>query len=90
MRVQCYYDDLPTSAFIHEYRAFHAESLFDPEQYAGVDLVDFVVTTYELDRSRIAASVLEQPLTPKLLPDARAWRDRKVSADLEESPDVCR
>jgi len=85
-----YYDDLPTSAFIHEYRAFYAESLFDPEEYTGVDLVDYVITNYELDRSKIKASVLANPLTPKLLPDDRAWRARRVGADVEQLPAVCR
>jgi len=85
-----YYDDLPTSAFIHEYRSFYAESLFDPEEYAGVDLVDYVITNYELDRSKIKASVLATPLTPRLLPDARAWRARRVGADVEVLPPACR
>jgi hypothetical protein len=85
-----YYDDLPSSAFIHEYRAFHAERLFDPEEYADIDLVDHVITNYELDRSKIHTEVLAHPLTPKLLPDARAWRARNVSADVEQLPDVCR
>lgn len=85
-----YYDDLPTSAFIHEYRAFYAESLFDPEEYEGIDIVDYVITEYELDRSLIHPEVLEKPLTPRLLPDRAAWKQRKVSADVEEVPDVCR
>jgi len=85
-----YYDDLPTSAFIHEYRSFYAESLFDPEEYAGVDLVDYVITNYELDRSKIRASVLATPLSPRLLPDDRAWRARRVGADVENLPAVCR
>ncbi len=76
-----YYDDLPTSAFIHEYRAFHAESLFDPAEYDGIDLVDYVITAYDLDRSKIHADVLAHPLTPKLLPTETAWRARRVSAD---------
>lgn len=85
-----YYDDLPTSAFVHEYRAFHAESVFDPAAYAGVDLVDHVLTTYELDRTQVAPATLDQPLTPALLPDARAWRERRVHADVETLPAVCR
>jgi hypothetical protein len=76
-----YYDDLPTSAFLHEYRAFHAEREFDPEYYAGVDLVDYVLTEYELDRTKIAPAILAAPLTPRLLPDAAAWRERRVSED---------
>ncbi len=82
-----YYDDLPTSAFIHEYRSFYAEAQFDPEEYAGVDLVDYVVTNYELDRSKISAAVLAQPLTPKLLPTAAAWRSRRVQDDVEVPQD---
>jgi len=76
-----YYDDLPTSAFLHEYRAFHAERMFDPSYYDGVDLVDYVVTEYELDRGKIAPAILAAPLTPRLLPDADAWRTRAVDAD---------
>jgi hypothetical protein len=79
-----YYDDLPTSAFLHEYRAFHAERMFDPAEYAGLDLVDYVVTTYELDRDKIAPAVLASPLTPRLLPDADAWRARAVDADVPD------
>lgn len=81
-----YYDDLPTSAFLHEYRAFHAERTFDPGYYEGVDLVDYVITEYELDRSKIPAAVLASPLTPRLLPDAAAWRDRAVDRDPEDPP----
>jgi hypothetical protein len=82
-----YYDDLPTSAFLHEYRAFWVESQFEPQEYEGVDLVDFVIESYELDRSKIPAAVLAAPLTPIFLPDADAWRARDVSADLEEVAD---
>jgi len=85
-----YYDDLPTSAFVHEYRAFYLEAQFDPAEYAGVDLVDYVITSYELDRSKIRASVLAQPLTPQLVPTAAAWRARDVTADRETVPAVCR
>jgi hypothetical protein len=82
-----YYDDLPTSAFLHEYRAFWVESQFEPEEYEGVDLVDFVIESYELDRSQIPAAILADPLTPIFLPDAAAWRARDVSADVEEVAD---
>lgn len=81
-----YYDDLPTSAFLHEYRAFHAERMFDPAFYEGVDLVDYVTTEYELDRAKIAAAILAEPLTPRLLPDADAWRARSVDADPPDLP----
>lgn len=84
-----YYDDLPTSAFIHEYRAFYAESLFDPEEYAGIDLVDYVIENYELDRAKIDPAILATPLTPRLLPDPKGWKVRNVRADREELPDVC-
>jgi hypothetical protein len=83
-----YYDDLPTSAFIHEYRAFYMERELDPDEYAGIDLVDYVITNYELDRSKIHAGVLAHPLTPRLLPDAAAWRARNVSGDRDEEA-VC-
>lgn len=82
-----YYDDLPTSAFLHEYRAFWVESQFEPAEYEGVDLVDFVIENYELDRSKIPAAILAKPLTPIFLPDAAAWRTRNVSADVEEVAD---
>lgn len=85
-----YYDDLPTSAFIHEYRAFYAESQFDPEEYEGINLVDYVITEYELDRSKIKPAILATPLTPKLLPDPKAWKVRNVRADKETLPDVCK
>jgi hypothetical protein len=80
-----YYDDLPTSAFLHEYRAFHTETLIDPAAWEGVDLVDHVITEYELDRGGIPAAVLAQPLTPVLLPDAAAWAARRVEADVDEA-----
>jgi hypothetical protein len=83
-----YYDDLPSSAFIHEYRAFYVERTFEPEEYAGVDLVDFVITNYELDRSKIHPEILADPLTPKLLPTPAAWQARDVSSDVEE-PATC-
>ncbi len=82
-----YYDDLPTSAFLHEYRSFYAESLFDPEEYEGIDLVDYVITNYELDRSKISAAILADPLSPQLLPTNAAWRARRVEADVEVPAD---
>lgn len=82
-----YYDDLPTSAFIHEYRAFYVEAQFDPAEYEGMDLVDYVITNYELDRSKVHAEVLAHPLTPKLLPTAAAWRSRRVQDDVEVPQD---
>jgi hypothetical protein len=82
-----YYDDLPTSAFVHEYRAFHAERLFDASYWDGTDLVDYVITEYELDRSKIAASVLAHPLTPSLMPTDAAWRKRHVEDDVDEPAD---
>lgn len=82
-----YYDDLPTSAFLHEYRSFYAESLFDPDSYDGVDLVDYVITNYELDRSKIPAAILADPLTPVLMPTAAEWRTRDVDSDVEEPAD---
>lgn len=85
-----YYDDLPTSAFIHEYRAFYAESLFDPEEYAGIDLVDYVIENYELDRDKIAPAILATPLTPRMLPDPKGWKLRDVRGDVEQLPDVCK
>jgi hypothetical protein len=80
-----YWDDLPASAFLHEYRAFHAERMFDPEEYEGIDLVAHVLELYELDRAAMPASVLAHPLSPALLPDAAAWSARRVADDV---PDV--
>ena len=85
-----YYDDLPTSAFIHEYRAFYAESLFDPDEYEGIDIADYVIENYDLDRSKIDPEILAAPLTPRLLPDPKGWKVRNVRADREVLPDVCR
>jgi hypothetical protein len=84
-----YWDDFPTSAFVHEYRAFHAERTFDPAPLEGVDLTDHVISLYDLDRSAIDPSVLAAPLTPRLLPDADAWRARRVSADPPDDDATC-
>lgn len=84
-----YWDDLPTSAFLHEYRAFHAEAMFDPARYDGVDLVDHVIELYELDRAGIPAEVLAAPLTPRLVPDAAAWRARRVADDPVDDEAAC-
>jgi hypothetical protein len=83
-----YYDDLPSSAFLHEYRAFYVERTFDPDTYAGIDLVDYVIENYELDRSKIHPEILADPLTPKILPTPIAWQARDVSSDVEE-PATC-
>jgi hypothetical protein len=84
-----YYDDLPTSAFLHEYRAFHVERMFDPAPWEGIDLVDHVITTYELDRDQIPARVLADPLSPRLLPDAASWRKRSVKDDPVDDDAAC-
>jgi hypothetical protein len=84
-----YYDNLPTSAFVHEYRAFHVEALIDPATFAGVNLTDYVVDTYELKRSAIAPELLRQPLTERLLPDTAAWNERRVSADPKDIEADC-
>jgi hypothetical protein len=84
-----YWDDLPTSAFLHEYRAFHAESIFDPEAYDGIDLVDHVIELYDLDRAGIPAAVLATPLTPRLLPDDAAWLARRVADDPRDDESAC-
>ena len=80
-----YYDDLPTSAFLHEYRAFYAESEFAPDRYADVELVGYVIDLYELDRTAMPEEVLAEPLTPELLPTGAAWRRR---ASVEDAVDV--
>lgn len=82
-----YYDDLPTSAFLHEYRAFYAEAEFDPGYYEDVELVDYVIENYELDRSKIPAAILDEPLTEMLLPTTAAWRERDVGSDVEAPAD---
>jgi hypothetical protein len=84
-----YWDDFPTSAFVHEYRAFHAERMFDPEPLDGIDLTDHVLELYDLDRDAIDPDVLDTPLTPLLLPDADAWRARHVSADPVDDEATC-
>lgn len=84
-----YWDDLPTSAFRHEYRAFYAEAMFDPDAYEGVDLVAHVIELYELDRRRLPSAVLAAPLTPRLVPDADAWRARAVAADPRDDEARC-
>jgi hypothetical protein len=82
-----YYDDLPTSAFLHEFRAFHVEREFDPAAYEGIDLIDFVIMLYDLDRERIPDSVLADPLTPRILPTTAAWLERYVGGDVEPPAD---
>lgn len=77
-----YYDDLPSSAFREEYRAFYAEQQYDGSRYKNVKLVDYVLDLYELDRAKVKKSLLQKPLTPRLLPDEDAWLDR----DLENDP----
>jgi hypothetical protein len=79
-----YYEDLPTSGFREELRAFDAERRFNPEMFAGVDLVDYVITEYGFDRAKIDPAVLAAPVTPRLLPSAAAWRDRDVASDVED------
>lgn len=84
-----YYDDLPTSGFVHEYRSFYMEAQFDPEEWKGIDLVDYVIENYELDRTKIHADVLATPLTPKLLPDSDAWKTRRVQDDPADDDATC-
>jgi hypothetical protein len=84
-----YFDDLPVSAFRHEYRAFHAERLFDPETYEGIDLTEMVLELYELDGEALPESVRRTPLTPRLLPDAEAWRQRRVEDDPVDRDEDC-
>lgn len=84
-----YWDDLPTSAFRHEYRAFYAEAMFDPDAYDGVDLTAHVIELYDLDRAALPAAVLAAPLSPRLLPDAAAWRARNVAADPRDVDATC-
>jgi hypothetical protein len=84
-----YYEDLPTSGLIHELRAFHVESVFDPATWKGVDLVEHVIENYELDRTKIDPAVLENPLQPMLLPDAAAWDARDVETDEPDNDARC-
>jgi len=84
-----YYEDLPTSGFVHEYRSFYAESVITPEEYEGVDLVDYVITNYELDRASIDPAILAEPLAPTLLPDAEAWRVRAPAQDPVDDDAQC-
>jgi hypothetical protein len=84
-----YWDDVPTSGFVHEYRAFYAERMFDPAPLDGIDLADHVIELYDLDRAAIDPDVLADPLSPRLLPDADAWRERRVSADPVDDDASC-
>lgn len=84
-----YYENLPTSGFLHEYRSFALEAQFDPEEWAGVDLVDYVITNYELDRDKIDPGALKEPLVPVLMPDKAAWDDRDVASDLPDDDALC-
>ncbi len=84
-----YYDDLPTSGFLHEYRSFYAESVFDPDAWQDIDLVDYVIENYELDRAQIHPEALAEPLTPRLLPDDDAWQARDVTADVPDDDATC-
>jgi hypothetical protein len=84
-----YYDNLPTSGFVHEYRSFAMEAQFDPAEYEGIDLVDFVIENYELDRDKIDPGVLKEPLSPTLIPDEAAWDARDVAADVPDDDSLC-
>jgi hypothetical protein len=76
-----YYDNWPLNAFLHEYRAFYAERIFEPSSYPNVDLVSHIIKIYGFDRASIPESVLKQPLTGLLFPTEDAWRLRDVEAD---------
>jgi len=85
-----YYDDLPTSAFIHEYRSFLTRRACSIPRSMRASIRR--LRDHEL-RARSLEDPGErprEPLTPKLLPDDRAWRARRVGADVEELPAVCR
>jgi len=84
-----YYENLPTSGFLHEYRSFALEAEFDPGEWEGVDLVDYVITNYELDRENIDPGALKEPLVPVLMPDKTAWDARDVAADLPDDDALC-
>lgn len=84
-----YYEDLPTSGFLHEYRSFALEAQFDPAEWDGVDLVDYVITNYELDRDKIDPGALKEPLVPVLEPTKEAWDARDVAADEPDDDALC-
>jgi hypothetical protein len=84
-----YYENLPTSGFLHEYRSFALEAQFDPAEWEGVDLVDYVITNYELDRDQIDPGAIKEPLVPELLPTKEAWETRDVAADLPDDDALC-
>lgn len=84
-----YYDNLPVSAFLHEYRAFYAERQVYPDPNQERDLVKFILETYELDRDKMPADVLANPLTPILLADQAAWLQRAPWNDVETSTASC-
>ncbi len=82
---QGYFDDLPSSGFREEYRAFYAERQFDPTPFNGLDLVEHVAELYDYDRARLTKSLQKQPLSPRLLPDEEGWLDRDLAADPNEA-----
>ena len=84
-----YYDDPPTSIFLHEYRAIYAETMFDSTLYLETDLLSHVIELNGLDRERIAIHILENPLTPLLLPSAEAWDNRPVVVEPLDVDEEC-
>ncbi len=84
-----YYENLPTSGFLHEYRSFALEAQFDPGEWEDVDLVDYVITNYELERDKIDPGALKEPLVPELLPTQEAWDARDVAADEPDDDAKC-
>ena len=84
-----YYENLPTSGFLHEYRSFALEAEFDPAEWEGIDLVDFVIENYELDRTKIEPGALKEPLIPVLVPDKAAWDARDVAKDVPDDDSLC-
>lgn len=84
-----YYENLPTSGFLHEYRSFALEAEFDPKEWEGVDLVDYVITNYEFDREKIDPGALKEPLVPVTVPTKEAWDARDVAADALDDDALC-
>ncbi|MBK8168870.1 MAG: hypothetical protein IPK60_00830 [Sandaracinaceae bacterium] len=86
---QHYYDDLPTSGFIEEYRAFTAERRFRAARWEGTNMINYVCDNYDWDRDAIDAEVLSSPLSPQMLPSAANWSVRLVEDDPVDDERAC-
>lgn len=84
-----YYDDLPTSGFVEEYRAFTAERRFRPSRWEGVNMIDYVCDNYEWDRTKVHPAVIASPLSPEMLATDANWEIRDVAGDQIDDESAC-